>query len=277
MNVDRATGMRLPGRNLAGLGILVHMAILILEHDDLDSSQRLGETLSEHGHKLDVRRLHQGQPLPTDLDDVDGLISMGGPQNTDEVEQHDWMAKEIELIKQAHERGIAVLGICLGAQLIAVALGGKVERMQTPELGMAGTTLSFFGSTDPILTGLPWNTMAMHAHGCEVTQAPPGGTPMPLVSSKGSKVQAFNVGMRTYGFQYHFEWTKQRCFDVIDHNIEWAQTMGTTVEALKQGVEAHYDLYRHLGNRLCKTIADRLFPLDKRLPPTREEVANFRR
>jgi GMP synthase-like glutamine amidotransferase len=253
------------------------MAILIFEHDDLDSSQRLGETLTDHGHKLDVRLLHKGDALPADLDNVDGLISMGGPQDTDEQDQHAWMPGEIDLIKQAHERGIPVLGVCLGAQLVAVALGGEVARMDTPELGMAPVTLSFFGSTDPILTGLPWNAAAMHAHGCEVTKAPPGGTPAPLVSSKGSKVQAFRVGLTTYGFQYHFEWDKQRCLDIIDHNTKWIEAMGTSADALKEGIEKHYTMYRHLGDRLCKTIADRLFPLDKRLPPTREEVANFRR
>ena len=253
------------------------MAILILEHDDLDSSQRLGQTLADHGHKLDVRLLHKGDPLPPDLDNIDGLISMGGPQDTDQAADHAWMAGEIELIKLAHERGIAVLGVCLGAQLIAVALGGEVERMDTPELGMANTTLSFFGSNDPILTGLPWNHPMMHAHGCAVTKAPPGGTPIPLASSKGCKVQAYRVGLTTYGFQYHFEWTKQRCTDIIDHNAKWVEAIGTTADELKQGVEDRYDQYRHLGDRLCKTIADRLFPLDKRLPPTRQEVANFRR
>ena len=157
------------------------------------------------------------------------------------------------------------------------ALGGEVGRMETPELGVAETTLSFFGSNDPLFTGLPWNHMMMHAHGCEVTKAPPGGTPIPLVSSKGSKVQAYRVGLTTYGFQYHFEWNKQRCLDIIDHNSKWIATIGTTADELKQGLEDHYDQYRHFGDRLCKLIADRLFPLDKRLPPTRQEVANFRR
>lgn len=253
------------------------MAILIFEHDDLDSSQRLGQTLADHGHKLDVRLLHKGDALPPDLDNVDGLISMGGPQDTDEVDQHAWMAGEIALIKEAHERGIPVLGVCLGAQLIAVALGGEVARMDKPELGMGTTTLSFFGSNDPILTGLPWNHPMMHAHGCEVTKAPPGGTPAPLASTKASKVQAFRVGLTSYAFQYHFEWTKERCMDIIDHSPKWTEAIGTTKEELKQGVEEHYAMYRHLGDRLCKLIADRLFPLDKRLPPTREEVANFRR
>lgn len=267
--------MRAARRGL--VAILICMAILIIEHDDLDSSQRLGEALRDHGHKLHVVRVHHGDELPPDLDNVDGLICMGGPQDTDEQDEHPWMPREIEMIEQAHDAGVPVLGVCLGAQLIAVALGGEVGRMETPELGMAKTTLSFFGSTDAILTGLPWNTTQMHAHGCEVTKCPPGGTPIPLASSAGCKAQCFRVGLTTYGFQFHFEWDKRRCLDIADHNTAWVEAMGTTLDEIKQGIEDHYEMYRHLGDRLCKTIVDRLFPLDKRLPPTLEEVANFRR
>ena len=253
------------------------MAILIIEHAAIDSSQRLGEMLRDHGHKLEIVRVHEGDTLPPDLDNIDGLISMGGPQDTDQLDQHPWMAREIELIKQAHDATLPVLGVCLGAQLIAVALGGEVSRMDKPELGMAKTTLSFFGSTDPILAGIPWHSMQMHAHGCQVTKCPPDGTPAPLVSSAGCKVQAFRVGLTTYAFQYHFEWTKERCMHFIDHSPNWIAQLGISISELKQGVEEHYPMYRHLGDRLCKMIADRLFPVDKRLPPTLEEVANFRR
>ena len=252
------------------------MAILIIEHNDLDSSQRLGETLRDHGYKLVVVQAHCGQSLPVDLDDIDGVVSLGGPQNTDEVDEHPWMAREIEIIKEAHDRKLSVVGVCLGAQLIAVALGGEVARMDKPEMGMANCEQSFFGTTDPMLTGIPWNVMQMHAHGCEVTAAPPGGTPMPLASSEGCKIQAFRVGLTTYGFQYHFEWTRKRCMDVVDNNPQWVEAMQTTPDAIKQGIDEHYDFYRHLGDRQCKLIADRLFPLDKRLPPTGVEVANFR-
>lgn len=252
------------------------MAILILEHDDLDASERLGEVLRDHGHHLDIVRLHHGDALPPDLDNIDGLIAMGGPQNVDEIDQHAWMPGEIDLIKQAHDTGRPVLGVCLGAQLVAHTLGGEVAKMQTPELGIAKITESFFGQNDPLLAGIPWNSFQMHAHGYEVTKAPPGGTPAPLSSSAGCKAQAFRVGLTTYGIQYHFEWKKQRCLDVIDQAKDWREQTGQSADELEQGVEDHYDLYRHLGDRLCKNICDLLFPLDKRLPPTFQESANFR-
>lgn len=253
------------------------MAILVTEHAQHDYPNRLTATLADHGHKLRVVRPQRGEALPPDLDNIDGLVLMGGPQNTDEQDQHPWMAREIELIKQAHDAGLPIVGVCLGAQLVAVALGGEVGKSQTPELGMAEVTQSFFGTTDPLLAGIPWTSVQMHAHAHEVTVPPPGGTPAPLMSSAGCKAQCFRVGLTTYGYQYHFEWDKPKCLSVIDENPAWAQAAGTDAGTLKQGVEEHYDLYRHLGERQCKLIADRLFPLDKRLPDTGKEVANFRR
>ena len=253
------------------------MALLITEHDPLDTAQRLSATLRDHGHKLQIVHPHAGDPLPPDLDNIDGIVAMGGPQRIDEQDQHPWITREIELIREAHAAGLPVLGVCLGAQLIAAALGGEVGRAEQPELGMAKTTQSFFGTTDPLLAGIPWDSVQMHAHGDEVKTPPPGGTPAPLMASAGCRCQAFRVGLTTYGFQYHFEWDKPRCLAVIDANPGWAEQAGTTTEALKQDVETHYDLYRHLGDRQCKLIADRLFPLDKRLPDSGVEVANFRR
>ncbi|MEM9416652.1 MAG: type 1 glutamine amidotransferase [Planctomycetota bacterium] len=254
------------------------MAILLTEHAEHDFNNRLSATLRDHGHKLHVVRPHRGEPLPPDLDNIDGLVVMGGGQNTHELDRHPWMAREIELIQQAHEAGLPIVGVCLGAQMIAVALGGEVAQAQRPELGIAKVTQSFFGTTDPLLAGIPWDALQMHAHAYEVTQLPPGGTPMPLVSSEHCKAQCFRVGLTTYGYQYHFEWDKQKCIEVIEEYAGlWAPELGVSGDELKRGLEQHYDTYRHLGDRQCKLIADRLFPLDKRLPDSGVEVANFRR
>ncbi|MEM6394260.1 MAG: type 1 glutamine amidotransferase [Planctomycetota bacterium] len=251
------------------------MAILITEHHPLDSSCRLGEVLRDHGHKLRTVRIHANEPLPEDLDDIDAVISMGGPQDTDQLDEHPWMARELEIIKQAHDAELPVLGVCLGAQLIAVALGGEVSRMDKPEVGFEKTTQSFFGSTDPLLQGIPWNTMAYHAHGCEVTKAPAGGTPIPLVSSAASKNQAFRVGLTTYGFQYHFEWTRKRIGDFLDHFHEFAAASGKSRAELNDELDQHYDMYRHLGDRLCQNLCDRLFSINRRLPSAGGTVANY--
>ena len=102
------------------------MALIVFEHHPLETTGRLGTVLNQHGHKLRYVRLHRGEAVPTDLDDVDGVIAMGGPMNVDEVEKHDWMQPEMDYLKAAHDANLPVLGICLGAQMLAHALGGKV-------------------------------------------------------------------------------------------------------------------------------------------------------
>jgi GMP synthase-like glutamine amidotransferase len=252
------------------------MSIVVLEHHPLETPGRLGTVLNEHGHRLRVIQLHAGGVVPPDLDDVDGVISLGGPMNTDETALHAWMQPEIDFLKAAHQAKLPVLGICLGAQLIAVALGGKVEKMPSPEIGFGKVTSTFFGTTDPILTGLPWDTTMFHAHGCQVTTPPPGGTPIPLQGSAACKCQAFRVGLNTYGFQYHFEWTR-RMMDLNLHDEpKWYGSGGASIEDILDSAAEHYDMYRHFGDRLCANLATFMFPLDKRLPPSGVNVENFR-
>jgi GMP synthase-like glutamine amidotransferase len=252
------------------------MAITVFEHHPLETADRLGTVLNEHGHRLDIIQLHRGQPVPPDLDNVDGVISMGGPMNLDDAERPDWMRPELDFLKAAHEADLPVLGVCLGAQLIAEALGGSVEKMESPEIGFGKVTSTFFGTTDPLHLGVPWDMQMFHAHGRQVTSPPPGGTPMPLSGSAATKCQAFRVGLNTYGFQYHFEWTRKTIEQVIADDPEFYGSGEHRPDDLLRSLDPHYRLYRHLGDRLCQNLATLMFPLDKRLPPLGTDVTNFR-
>lgn len=252
------------------------MAVVVFEHHPLETTGRLGQILNEHGHKLRIIQLYDGGVVPTDLDDVDGVISMGGPMNTDQADQYPWMQPEIDYLKLAHDADLPVVGVCLGAQLLAVALGGEVGKMQSPEIGFAKVTSTFFGTTDPVLIGVPWDTMMFHAHGCEVTKAPPGGTPIPLQGSAKCKCQAFKVGLNTYGFQYHFEWTRSTIDMVLGDDPTFYGSGGLTLDQIHESMPSHFHMYRHMGDRLCRNISTLMFPLDKRLPPSGVEVTNFR-
>ncbi|MEM1099831.1 MAG: type 1 glutamine amidotransferase [Planctomycetota bacterium] len=253
------------------------MPLIVLQHHPLETPGRLGDELQRLGHRLDVRELFDGDAVPSDLDDVQGVISLGGPQDTDEVQRHAWMQPEIDFLKMAHDAEVPMLGVCLGAQLIAIALGGEVGRMDKPEAGFAKVSSSFFGTVDPLLAGVPWHHHAFHLHGCEVTKAPPGGTPIPLQGSAECKCQLFKVGLGTYGVQYHFEWTRSKLIDVLDENAEWLAKHDVDVAAIKGQFDEHYDLHRHLGDRLCHNFAKLLFPIDKRLlvTGTAKGVQNF--
>ncbi|MEO1236588.1 MAG: type 1 glutamine amidotransferase [Planctomycetota bacterium] len=252
------------------------MAIVVFEHHPLETAGRLGHFLNQDGHRLRVVELHSGDAVPPDLDDVDGVISMGGPMDTDQADDYAWMNPELEYLKAAHEANLPTVGVCLGAQLIAVALGGEVGRMEQAEIGLGPVKSSFFGSTDPIHLGFPWDTTMFHAHGCEVTQPPPGGTPVPLSSSPKCKCQCYRVGLNTYGFQYHFEWTRRTIELVLQDDPDFYGKGEHTIDEIALSLDTHYDAYRHLGDRLCANLAALMFPLDKRLPPSGVDVTNFR-
>ena len=102
------------------------MAILVIQHSKISDPGHLGTALRQHGQKVRTVRIDLGQPLPADLDDVHGVVSLGGPQSANGNDA--WNAPELELMREAHARQVPVLGICLGAQMLAKALGGDLRR-----------------------------------------------------------------------------------------------------------------------------------------------------
>ena len=249
--------------------------IVVFQHYPIEVPARLGDALRDHGHKLHTIELYEGDQVPVDLDNVDGIVSMGGPMNVDEVDQYDWIEKEMAFIRMAHEAGKPIVGICLGAQLIAAALDGEVGHMPQPEVGWETVTLGFPGTTDPVMAGIPWKTQQFHFHGCEVTQPPPGA--LVLSSSEKTKVQAFCINQTTYGFQYHFEWDRQMLIEVLDdaEDVEYMQKHGIDPQAIKDQLNEYYELYRHLGDRVCKRLTDLVFPLDHRLDHKSGTLTSF--
>jgi GMP synthase-like glutamine amidotransferase len=250
------------------------MPILVFEHTPSETPARLGAALRDQGHRLRVVELHEGDSLPPDLDDVHGILALGGPMNVDQQQEYPSLYSEMELIRAAHEREIPVIGLCLGAQLVAKALDGEVAAMAQPEVGWGQVELTFPGTMDPIFAGQPWRTQQFHLHGQEVTVLPAGATP--LASSAACPHQAFKVGLTTYAFQYHFEFTRDDIAGVISENEAMIQQAGTSAADMHEATERRYALYRHLGDRLCNALAMLLMPLDKRFGPRPDEpVANF--
>src|SRR5262245_54528724 len=101
--------------------------LLVLQHSDSNSLGTLGEVLSEYTYAVRVVRLHRGEALPLDLDDVDGIISLGGPQSAND--NHATIRREQDLLRTAHAMELPLLGICLGCQMLAKALGGEVAKL----------------------------------------------------------------------------------------------------------------------------------------------------
>ena len=249
------------------------MAILVLQHHPDEIPARIGHYLNEFSNRLNVIRMYDNGQLPADLEGVDGLVIMGGPQNVDQCDQYPYLECEIALIKKMHEKNLPILGVCLGAQLIAAALGGKVEKMQNPEIGFAPVNLTPQGKMDTIMAGIPWSTPQFHTHGYQVTELPPQSTC--LAASAACKHQVFTVGLRTLAVQYHFEWTRQDIAAILDQFKDWITQSGLNPADIQQDVSNHYDFYRHLGDRFASRLATIFFPVDKRLTHTNGPVENF--
>ncbi|MFG0257960.1 MAG: type 1 glutamine amidotransferase [Phycisphaerales bacterium JB043] len=232
------------------------MSILILQHDAIGIPCRLGQTLRDHAHRLDIRRLDKGDPFPADLDGYEGVVSMGGHQ--DVGDGSEWMADEAELIRSAHEQNLPTVGICLGAQLIADALGGAVEAMETPEVGFHPVRLHPGAQIDCLFAGIGWESHQFQFHACEITTLPEGA--QCLASSDNCANQVFRVGMRTLGFQYHFEADRILIADLCEHAEGMLERAGVTSEDIEQQAEEHYPRFARWADRLCLNIAHYLMP-----------------
>ncbi len=239
------------------------MPILIFQHTSTEHAGRLALTLRDHARKMDVRRLDlresRANPhIPTDFDGIEGIISLGGQMNVGD--DLPWMQREIEFLAAAHKRNMPIVGICLGAQLIAKALGGAVAPMAGgPEWGMAPVRQFPVANTDTILAGIPWEVPQFHAHGQEVASLPPGATA--LQASDKCKVQSFRAGLRTYGFQYHFECDLAMIRDFLTSGDPQMAASGLTAESAMEEARMQYDMYARTSDRLAVNLATYLFPM----------------
>ena len=233
------------------------MAILVIQHSKISDPGLLGDSLRSHGQRVRIVRVDLGQPLPNDLDDVHGLISLGGPQSANGNDP--WVAPELELMREAHARQVPVLGLCLGAQMLAKALGGEVSTMTKPELGWVAVRAAGIGVEDVLHAGIGWTQYVFESHDDHVSKLPEGAT----IVMKGEvcPVQAFRVGALSYGIQYHPEWTRETILGEIDAatDAELA-VIGTTKANLRQATAEHYPAAERNAKRVFELANLLLFP-----------------
>ncbi len=176
------------------------MRVLVLQHEWNDGPGYLGEALIKNGATLDVARLDRDETLP-DPTPYDMLLIMGGVMNVYAEDQHPWLVNETRMIRDAVDSGKAVLGVCLGGQLLAKALGAKVHIGGSHEMELVPIALTEAGQRDPIFAGMP-ALAAVEWHD-DTFDIPEGAAR--LASSAACTNQAFRYGQRAYGLQFHPE------------------------------------------------------------------------
>ena len=181
---------------------------LVIEHSASDPPGRLGEWLTDAGLALDVLRPWVGEPLPADLAGVDALVVLGGPQQAYDDTSAPWLPATKQLLRAAVADRLPVLAICLGAQLLAEATGGTVEPGEAgPELGARLVGKRDIAGADPLVWDTPMSWICVQWHEDAITELPPAATL--LASSPRYPHQAFRVGERAWGLQFHVEPTAE--------------------------------------------------------------------
>ena len=175
-------------------------SLLVLQHIACEPPAAFEDELRSRG--LDVVRveLDEGDALP-DWRDFPAIVVMGGPMGAYDEAEHDWLAPEKRLLRDAVEGGVPVWGVCLGAQLLASALGARVYRGELPEVGVLPVELTAEAADDPVFAAAPASFPALQWHG-DTFDLPEGATL--LARSAAYPNQAFRVGA-SYGLQFHIE------------------------------------------------------------------------
>ena len=176
--------------------------ILVFQHVPYEPLGTLDPLLKAAGFRIRYVNSSRNPEIRPTLDKYAALIVLGGPMNSDQIDSYPNLISEIEIIREALEREFSVLGICLGAQLLAIALGGSVTRNPEREIGWYDVDLTEQGAADPVLSAFAQRQRVFQWHEDGIC-LPPGT--VHLASSPASKVQAFRYGEHAYGFQFHLE------------------------------------------------------------------------
>lgn len=177
--------------------------VVVVEHHPVETPGRLGKALARAGVQIDRVRTHAGEVVPRTLE-ADGLVVLGGPMGVYEADRHPHIADEIALVRGAVAAGRPVLGVCLGAQILAAALGAEVRPGRSKEIGWIGVRLAPDAAADPLWEGVETVFTPLQWHG-DVFDLPAGA--VRLADSDLTAVQAFRHG-RAWGLLFHVEVTE---------------------------------------------------------------------
>ncbi len=247
--------------------------LLVCQHVPYEPLGTLDPKLRDSGFRIRYVNFGRDPRARPTLDGYDGLVVLGGPMNVDEVERHPHLATEVDLLRDAMGRGLPVLGVCLGAQLIAKTLGAKVRTAERKEIGWHDVALTAAGLDDPLLGQLGDRHRLFQWHR-DVFDLPPGA--VHLASSERCAYQAFRVGTNVYGFQFHLEVDEplvERWLEVPAH-LEEVDALGgeLTPEAIRAETRQRIRAMQATAGRVFDALVaifDPSLPRRARLLPSR--------
>lgn len=235
------------------------MRVAILQHCPVTPAGLVGEAALARGADLQTLFPHGGDDLPASADDLDGLIVLGGPMHAGDDAGYPAFAAILALIRACDAQGVPVLGLCLGAQLIARAFGGRVYRFGGLEVGYPPVFLTDAGRRDPLFRGMAPELRIMQMHE-DTFDLPPDA--VLLMRNDACTNQAFRIGRSTYGIQAHPEVTRQDARNFPrDCWAAMTRHHGAAAEAVERRVLEEVDAHFDHGAAFCRVIADRWLDL----------------
>jgi GMP synthase (glutamine-hydrolysing) len=181
--------------------------IWVLQHHPVENLGRIADALEEAALAWQYVRVFDRAPIPTDMKGAGGLIVMGGPEAVYQLDRYPYLRDEMRLMESALHENKPILGVCLGAQLLAAVLGATVRRGEQREIGWYPVRLTDSAADDRLMRELPSEFMAAHWHS-DIFDLPDGA--VPLASSERTAIQSFRYGNKAYGMLFHAEISEDR-------------------------------------------------------------------
>jgi GMP synthase (glutamine-hydrolysing) len=226
--------------------------VLAIQHVRCETVGRIARALKTAGLCARLIRTFKGEKIPGGLGESDGLIIMGGPMGVYEQDRYPFLRREIALIEKALASDQPVLGICLGSQLLATALGARVTPGKQKEIGWFPVRLSESAVTDPLLKRVPHSFVAYHWHG-DIFELPRDA--VSLASSALTKCQGFRYGKNAYGFLFHMEVTEKIIGDMVRTFAEELRVEGLERSEIMRGAKRHLARLDRIGSEVFRRWA----------------------
>jgi GMP synthase (glutamine-hydrolysing) len=220
------------------------MNVLTVVHGEKAGAELFGEVVRERGHELEEWCLAWDRPLERPLTDYGAVLVFGGGMHVDQDDRHPWLRDENFFLQRALGLGIPVLGVCLGAQLLAKAAHAPVHPAAEPEIGWYPVELTEAALDDPLFARLPQSFQAFEWH--YYTYGVPAGADELAYSRRAT--QAFRLGETAWGIQFHAEVTLAQIEGWVDDTTE---ELPMALETFVEETRAHISEWNEIGRMLC--------------------------